>query len=348
MTTSYSHGLEKIYSFEVLNPQTVRRVEALPQPIVAEEKREEIPQNVPASFDFGPEFQEGLPSFLLDESVETLNLTPFQMKAVTAKGLKSVRELLVDLPSMKTHADEIRQKIKELLGNDPFQKRKQLDWQALLRKLFAQVDAKERFCFLDSIGAKQLFHLKPVELHEVEKWPPEMRLKAIQKVKDALLQEKGYLQQKWSEITRSFLAPWIERRMGFGATFELEERIVAIGTTPSDAAIHALLYIGAHLNEGRSLFQQSLIELEAGIFAATEESAKNYHRLLQRARSYFYDAFSAYPLDTLISYILRDCAKEWISYSPDFIRKVLLFSPSFQLFRNEKGIIFLQKRHDYA
>lgn len=336
MATTYSHGLEKIYAFEVLNPSTVRRVETQP------------PASTPIKTEIKPNFQpecfafciEGLPSLLLDESVETLGLTPFQMKAVQARAIHTVRELIHDLPALKTHAEEIGKKIHELLGPAPFTPKMSVDWLTLLRRLFRALDAKERFIYLDSIGQRDLFSLKPVELIEVEKWPSEMRVKALRKAGDALLSEKNELKRLIRDLSHAFFVPWLERRGGFGATFELQERMAMIGEEKASQAVATLFTIAP------DLLHDALIPLEKDIFAASKKSAHDYRSIREAALSYLYSPFSAYPLDYLRFCLQREFAKKWVGFEADYIDKVLRFSPSFQLFRNEKGIIFLQKRHD--
>src|SRR6185295_13748578 len=87
---SYSHGLEKIYSFEVVNPNSVRPIATLPQNdkiqndgTISLQKSTLLSKKEPSkketteayphaqSFDFGPKFSDGIRAARLDEPLES-------------------------------------------------------------------------------------------------------------------------------------------------------------------------------------------------------------------------------------------------------------------------------------
>ncbi|MDB6081640.1 MAG: hypothetical protein JWO53_912, partial [Chlamydiia bacterium] len=85
--TAYSHGLEKIYNFEVVDPSTVRKLSvpvSSSQPVG--EKPTKVPDNQEAIFNFGAQFEIKMTSLRLEEPLDSLDLSPFAMKALTSYG----------------------------------------------------------------------------------------------------------------------------------------------------------------------------------------------------------------------------------------------------------------------
>ena len=88
----YSHGLEKIYAFENINPKSVKTVAAKPtkvtEPIAADEDltTEQLILNL------GPFYQEALPSFRLQEPISSLGLSSFALKVLQAQNITNCHD----------------------------------------------------------------------------------------------------------------------------------------------------------------------------------------------------------------------------------------------------------------
>jgi len=112
------------------------------------------------------------------------------------------------------------------------------------------------------------------------------------------------------------VVPWIEVRGGIATRDEIEERLERTCCSSKS-------------------FTQTLIVLEENLFASDAETAKRYHSLISRAKTYFYHPNSCYPLNQLISWLEREYAKEWKSCPQSFIEKCLSSSQCFALFKTE-------------
>ena len=347
-TEVYSHGLEKIYQYEVVNPATVQPL--ISSSIIKQEKKViEIPLSLQKAeqlfFDFGPQFATSLAALQLEEPLEGLGLSAFAYKAVASKNCKTVAELCMSLPHMsgigQSHLDEIMEKIMQFVGPNPFRKRTQVNFLSLLRILLQKADSKERFILLEPHDLDFLFPLKPNEAHEVEKWGQETRQKIFQKIFDGN-EKKNYLKTKLKEVGYAFILPWLHPRLGFAPHYELDEYLVMLSEDKEEKMLYNIKKIFEEILEIPSLFNLFLIEVAPGIYAQNSQIALLYNQVVGLAKSYFYTPFLSYPLSQLIRFIERDSAIMWEHYSHNFIEKILRLDPYFVIWRNEKGVLFIQ------
>jgi hypothetical protein len=343
---SYSHGLEKIYSFETVNPTTVRQLvqpEKPPtSPYFSPAKASSSPPRIGGDeellFDFGEEFSEGLPSFRLDEPIERLGLSPFALKTLTSQGIHSAKELYQALPSLKAYADEVREKITVYLGAHPLVRKKRVDFAAIIASATTKLDPKERHLLLQRFNLEHIAPLKPIENAEIQKWTQEMRQKAYEKGFSTI--HRASIEAKWNAITIAYVKPWLRRRLGIAPLFELHERLYMISEKSEDKELGNILAFSKAL--AIDPFQK--LFFTSGIYADSEATAKDVCRVVEQAQSYLYKSTSCYPLQILIRFIERDFAIEWIGFSESFIETVLRFSDQFTLLRDKNGNILLTPR----
>jgi len=352
MTTSkqevYSHGLEKIYEYEVVNPATVRTFAA--KRIVASDTQtkpsiKELPYLHVADlhFDFGPAFSQSMQSLRLDEPIESFSLSPFALKAIISRGIKTVGELCKALPQLQTlglgHQDELQQKVTAQLGKNPFTPVKTVNFVALVRLLLNRCDAKDRYLLLERFDLVSLFPLKPNELHEIEKWDDSMRKKALIRVREGY--PRSYFETKLKEITQAFIVPWLQSRFGFARNDELGERLFMISEHDDEKQFYSIIELLQWLLGSSSLYQLTLQPIAPDLYAQDTHARKQYEDIVKTVQSYFYSAHSRYPLYQLIQFLQRDFAMRWKDYPQSLIEKVIGYSPAFVLLQDSTRITFV-------
>lgn len=345
---AYSHGLEKIYDLEVVNPATVRPlsipVASIQKPSTSTQKAE-LPRDCDIGLPFGKQFETAMLSPRLDEPIESLALSPFAMKSLTPYGCKTICELHQALYTMKGlgqgHIEEIKEKIATYLGPFPLSKRTTVDFLSLIRIAFHGVDAKDRYFFLHSFSLGQLFPLKPNELHEIDKWSQEMKEKAFKRVQSAASKES--IATKLDDIITVFVKRWLFDRGGFAKGYELEERLLMIGEGIREKEFYNTLKI-LEMLFGESIFQRSLVSIGDDFYVSDVPTANVCARVVERAKSYFYKATTTYPLEKLSILLEREFAILWQGFPEGFIEKLLRQSPMFMLSRNSIGKVFITLR----
>ena len=121
--TTYTHGLEKIYQFEVVNPSSVKPLPYAIKAAIPEQKIENpLTPTTDArelTFDFGPKFATSMPSLRLDEPLEVLHLSVYAQKALLLQGFKTIRDIVntakEKLPLGLGHVEEVTHKIQNYL-----------------------------------------------------------------------------------------------------------------------------------------------------------------------------------------------------------------------------------------
>lgn len=324
-STSYSHGLEKIYAFETVNPNTVRSLH------IQQETIKPVQVAIPSAaretqllFSFVPQ----LPSLHLKEPIEVLQLTTFTQKGLTTLGKKTIEEVLELMNSIDSsfkglgqgHIDEIQSKLKSYLEPSSC-----IDFSALCRILCHPLDPKERSILQASCGLQSLFSIAPSEIQEVQRWPSSQKQqvlhRAIEKINTQVLLDT------LKQITDAYLISWIQERCGCITTSDFEECLQGLSREPSlfKGTLQLLKLVCGQI----ALPDFVLHPIESDIYAASNKKKQEFVQVRQKALSYFYDPFAAYPLATLCRLIKTDFARQWIGFEEGFIEKVLTMSHDF-------------------
>jgi hypothetical protein len=356
---SPAQSLQKMYDFEVLSPESVRPFVHKSLDVSEEKTNVQTKKKLAEQFhfDFGLQFRDGISSFKLSEPLDTLGLSPLAFKAIASFGMKTIGELaLLSQDRSKIlqikglgpgHVDEILEKLKRALGDEPFAKRHTIDCLALIRGLFHGMEIKERYLFLSRYQLGFLFPIKPYDQLEVEKWSLEQQEKVFLRARETLRQNHlGTLRAKLEEITFAIILPWLEARCGFAKRYEIEERLFTVVESEQERQLLQTLKLFSEiLGSTYFCFEHFLCPISDDIFAQSEDILKNFFRVEQQAKDYFYSPQSVYPLKKILCIIERDFTLQWESLSHKFIEKVLRTTSNFTIFRNSAGTVCLQPKN---
>lgn len=350
----YSHGLEKIYSFEVLSPDTVRPLAIKNTKTVQEDASTPYADSHEPSqltFDFGPYFSETIKSSRLDEPLEALSLSPLAYKAISTLGTKTVGELallsqeklLLTKGMGQGHIEEMKEKLLRFLGTGGKLQSTGIDLLSLIRLLFHTIDPKDRSLFLSRYGLGALFPLKAYDLLEIEKWDDEFQEKVIARTLELLRKNHlPYLENKLAEISLAFIKPWLEARCGFAVEPEIIERLFMVVDASQEKYLLKVLDIFKEiLLSNNFCFEKFLVPVEKKLYAQSEDIAESIVLVQEQALSYFYSKSSTYPLQKLSALICRDCILKWQNISSEFIERILRATSLFSIFRDEAGTVVI-------
>lgn len=353
--SAYSHGLEKIYQFEVVNSGTVRPLASNTLPYT-QEKSTKKPSDIRAesqseeqlAIEFGSSFSKKMASLRLDEPVESLSLSPFALKALVPLRLKTIYDLSISLKDLKGvglgHIDEIRAKVYAFIGSNPFEKKSHVDFEAFLRILFFAIDSKDRYLFLERYQLASFFPLKPNEQHEIEKWGMEMKTKSHERTLETLRKNHlHYIKNKFMEITEVFFKPWLANRSNISCISELNERLFMLSESRVESRFLTIIELIKEILATQNLFDILLVKVPGGIYAKDSHAAHNSTHVIERAISYFYTPFIRFELQKLCHILSQDFAKSWEGFPEGFIEKVLRCASCFAISRSRDGTIWIQQ-----
>lgn len=326
---SYSHGLEKIYAFETINPLSVKSL-VIKQQI---DSISHLPINATKEqllFNFGPSHTEGLPSLRLKEPISSVQLSPFAGKALMQKAIKTVEDACRFLESIQKgeqpaglglgHIDELTDKLATFIGTNPFGLKKAIHWQSLIRLSCQDMEPKERYCFLARYGLEKLYVMSPPDLQEIGRMTSEQIERTIDKCYALLATDE--LSSYAGKIVEAFVLPWMRRRDGIALRTEIQQRLLSLSEDGD-----FFWQIQAFLNDVCPLLQLPQVGRDA--YACDLTSACEFHQVEELLKSYFYQPFCRYPLKKLIYYVRRQLALGAIAVTDRFIEKVINHSSHF-------------------
>ncbi len=343
--TSYSHGLEAIYAIEKVDLKTVRRINDIPKyteraPIKMPVKASTRPAGQ-LEFDFGASFNERMDSFVLKEPVNILGLAPHAEKSLIDLRLLTIEDLLkADLKKLiyvkgmgQGHIDEIEYKLKSYVDGISLYACQTFSFKAWLRSLLGVFNRKKVFVALEPYQLAELFTLTPLESVEVRRLTLEKRREWQQEMQPFLLSKQKNVENDLRKMTQVFLKPWMDRRCGFAVGEELMERLKRICEQPLFVS-PVIEFISTQYYQGHHPLNVFLLRGDEDMYFSNETVRHSYNRVLNETKSYFYKADLTYTLAELVSFLAREFARKWESYSQKFIEKTIRSS---QQFRVRKG-----------
>lgn len=333
---TYSHGLEKIYAFETINPKSVKSLS------VKIEKESTVISAKPTAseqlkFNYGPYFEEALPNFRLLEPLSSLSLTTFAHKALTSRQLKTVEEVILFLKEPQGlgqgHLDELKAKIEAFVGKDPFKKRQTIHWLSLVRILCHDLEAKERYVLLARYGLQELYPITVSEQQEVNRWSEEQIEKAHQLVRD----KRTQLNEALFKIQEAFIRPWMRIQDGLCSKKEILAHLFQLSEDR------------AHFYEIQELMQAlatpfTLPLVDLDLYASDTACAHAYTKVIELLKSYFYQPFVRYPVSQLVHFAEVDLIQQGHAIHARFIEKVLTHSSHFLVGHAESGKLEVGQR----
>lgn len=330
---AYSHGLEKIYAFETINPKSVKSLA-----VKIEKDSSSISHVTPfqptateqLQFNYGPYFEESLADFRLLEPISSLGLTTFAHKALASRQLKTVEEVILFLKEPQGlgqgHLDELKTKLEAFVGKEPFKKRRTIHWQSLVRLLCHDLEAKERYVLLARYGLQELYPITLVEQQEVNRWSEEQIEKAHHLVRD----KRAMLDASLFKIQEAFIRPWMRLQDGLCSKKEILAHLFQLSEDRT------------HFYEIQQMLQAlatplTLPLVDHDLYASDAAYALAYRNVIELLKSYFYQPFVRYPVKQLVHFAYVELIRQGHSLSARFIEKVLTHSSLFIVGHAESG-----------
>lgn len=352
--TSYSHGLEAIYTLENIDLKSIRPIEkskpALPSaPKFPHSKSH--PLSLQLEFDFGDEYSGSMEAFLNVEPITVLGLSRHAEKCLLGNGKKVLKDLmhanLQDFVFFKGmgqgHLDEIQQKLNQYLDGRTLEKSRSVDFAAWIRSLIAALDRKKTYVAVHSYNLSDLFTLSPAETVEVNRLTLEKKQELIEEGLQLFREESRHQAVTISmrKMVNVFLKPWIRRRLGIASKSELTERLQRISENPL-IATNVLKFFTDVYFDGLFPPTLDLYQVDEDLYCADEMTASAYCLIVKGALSYYYNPEISYTLSQLVSFLEREFALQWSGFAEGFVEKVLFQSPCFRVRKGPKGDLLVR------
>lgn len=337
MTGNYSHGLERIYELETIDPKSIRKMEPLNKSKGESQFIDDSPQ---IEFDLGPGFRGWAPPFLLQEPFQVLRLDPKIESILREAHLLRIEDFIA--PSFPTpdqlnllgraRLEMVKSKLTFYLRGKEVKRTRSIDFLSLVKRLFVDFDLKKSYVFLSSYRLQAWLGLTPSELKDVQQLTPRIIQAWKEEAKQYLkaLPLKSMLEEQWGVICKEWLYPWMTKRGGVASLDEISQFLL-LKAQDLEEAEKALSFLFEY-----APLQEFVMQKE-GIFSAGSVYDEWLERFFHHANSYFPSYASCYSLEKIIAYIQEEFAKEWIKLEPDFIEKLFRLTPKFSVQANVKG-----------
>lgn len=357
--TSYSHGLEAIYSLETVDLRTVKRigepssVASLPAIPVQKDfqNRNEFTQETSrqCQFDFGTAFSERMDSFVLEEPIQVLGLSKHAERCLLAQGLFRIQDLIksdlskfVYLKGMgQGHIDETQHRVKSYVEGLMLYQCTTIDFSAWMRSLFSTFNSKKMYVLLESYQLSHLFTLSPAESVEVRLLTFEKRQEWREEMMMEINLKREQVIAGMHRVVSAFIKPWMVRRHGVATRSEIVERLQRLSDRPVMAEL-TLDFFSKIYFEGRFAFADWFVTGGDHLFFCDHVVNLKYDAVIDKAKTYFYKGGISYGFAELTQLIAREFAMEWVDYSEEFIEKCLRSSTTFRVRKGDKSRLFVR------
>jgi len=357
--SAYSHGLEAIYALENVDLKSIKRMHAPENKESNSEKSlthsAAVLNALPAQleFDLGEAYRNWIESFLVREPVQVLGLSRHAEKCLLERGKAVLKDLigvnLRDFAFIKGmgqgHIDEVQQKLNTYLEGRVLGRSYTVDFYAWIRSLVAALDTKKTFVGLERFELSEMISLSPSENVEVRRLTLEKKQEWCQEITMQFCEasRQQTVAADMSRIADVFVKPWMRGRLGLATQSELMERLEQV-SEKRESTRQALAFFSATYFDRRFPLDFYLYRVVEGIYCIDEATANNYHRIVETARSYFYKTSVEYPLEQLITLLMREFSSEWRDYNELFLTKVLRHSAYFCVRKGMAGQFVIHLR----
>jgi hypothetical protein len=313
----YSHGLEKIYSMETIDPKTIRKMELH---TLAFDRKEIKEESFPEELDLGPGFRGWVRPFVLDEPIQILRLDQKTVSQLTAVQIVKIGDLLSESQLLiqlgRAKAEMIKSKLSSYLEGKEKRKSSKIDFLSLIKRHFAVFDLKKSYAFLSSYGLQSWITFTPSEIREITQLPP----RTLKAWEEELLGQLPSCCSGWEVIKKEWVVPWMRQRGGFATPLEVEQflRLKAFEGRESQKALQLWLKL-FHL--------KNYFMTREGIVAADESHFALLERFFELIEGYFPSGQACYSLESIIAYIQREFAYHWVNMKPEVLERLFRLSP---------------------
>jgi hypothetical protein len=355
--TAYSHGLEAIYALENVDLKSIRpmqstKIEApVSHPVVRPPVRLKEIFSPQLEIDFGPGFRLWMPPFIIHEPIQVLELAKHVENRLLEHGKKQIGDLigleLKELACFKGlghgHLNEIQLKFHKYLSSKDLEKSFSIDCASWIRCLVANSTRKKLYLYLHKFGLEHTTPLLPSEMMEIkrltvtkkEEWEKE----AFEELRTG--NRLQLVKQGTQQIVEAFIKPWMRCRLGMAHREEMMERVLRVSDDPF-LMKKMIDFIGQTYFSGSFPLGDYLIQSEENIFCSDRQNDQIFQKIVKGTFTYFYRPQIRYELYSLVNWVYRELAKNWVDVSGEVILKVLRLSSKFFILKNEKGQLMIQ------
>lgn len=215
----YSHGLDRIYSYETINPSSVRQLKS-PEETKNNRFSPSGEQTTDLSLDLFPTTTQRLRE---KEPVDSLRLSPFAMKAIKGLSVETIGELKQMISSKKdllrsigqSHIEEIENKIRSFFLCDENRFHPEVDVHSLIRFVLSKVPMKEKALIATLFHLKQFCFFPAAEEKEADLFLKKLSKEAQEEIFHKYIAKmEDPLQEAISLLSTSFTNPLLQKRGG--------------------------------------------------------------------------------------------------------------------------------------
>lgn len=230
----YSHGFEKIYSYETIDPASVRTLKGTtPLHKQSLSSPSEKKPDTPRALDF---FHTSTTLFREKEPIDSLQISPFAMKALKSFSVETIGQLHSLLLHNKTalrsigqsHLDELETKLQCFLAQEGDTTPYQVDIRSCIRLVLAKLPTKEKALITT------LCHLKPycfLPASEEKEADLVLRKLSRQAQEEFFMKMIPHMEPSLHEalalLSSSFLKPLLQKSGGIASTHTVEQALIA-------------------------------------------------------------------------------------------------------------------------
>ena len=334
-THYYSHGMDKIYSYETINPSSVRPLNgkeknspSLPKSC---QSHKEVP---PLTFHLFP-----TPTELLREKepLDSLRLSPFAMKAIKTFSLETTGQLRhmvfhnkIALRSIgQGHLDEIENKLDQFFLDTESSSYDHIDISSCIRLVLSKVPQREKAILASSSQLKQFCFIPPAEEKEADlvlrRLSKESQEELFQKLKTLMAQP---LRDVADILSSTFIKPLLQKNGGIVSQNTI--RLAFLHATQI-ASLEIMQNIDSFfqkilLPQERPWYALSFEYVNKGFLCLTKEYAAQAEEVLQEANALLRLTKEQIPLHALAHTLWLSQVKRWNPLDETTIEELLYWN----------------------
>lgn len=345
-------SLEKIYKLEQIDIRSIRKL-SQEEPITVEPLCTQALHKAGVDGDLGflPEGKRSIDSFLLEEPVHVLGLSPHVEKLLISLNIVLLQDLInrdpLSLIHMKGmgqgHIDEIKEKLGKYIAGKVLKGCQQIDFESWTKSLMPTTDKKRSYLVLDLFDLSHLVSLSPSESVDIRRLSVENKMEWLIEGKKLFrtYDSCSSFKKRLHEIIEVFLKPWMIKRLGFVKNEELLERLDRLslvkGTFPKAYNFFQQIFCDNECPlKGLMLHKYSL-------FFASQDTLDAFETVEKGIDTYFYNKNVSYPINQLAALIESEFSKKWVGFNDGFVMKVIRYLPHLNCVR-KNGVLYVCKK----
>ncbi|MEC7839592.1 MAG: hypothetical protein VX777_06100 [Chlamydiota bacterium] len=340
-------GYDELYTFETIDVKTIRPLGAVDEDVADENLAHVTPyrlsKNAQLQLELGGEFRSYIDSFVLNEPIHVLDISPQAVKGLLGLDVCFIRDLIttewyeaaIKKGVGQGHIDEIHQAISSYLSDKVISHCEMVDFESWIRSLIPEDQKSKVYLLLKEYSLGKLIPLTPAMNVEIKRMSKEDKLRCTGEAKDILrsTDRTELSRQNIMTISDVFVTPWLRERCGIARQYEIFDRLEQISENPHSfrKALSLLcdLYSGSEF-----LFEDVYPSLNRTVIFVDMHTFDMFIEVEKVAYTYFTSQNSLFGLTELVTLIGRELAVGWRSFDSCFIEKVLRNSDKFLVYKD--------------